>query len=402
MAHIAAGYSYLRTGEVVLNPMHPPLVKELSAIPLLLLGPPMPEDAVTIRRLGHDVTYQREFGRHILSGSDRPIIVFTARIPAVLLSLTLAALIFAWARELWGPAGGLVALFLYVFDPTITAHAQLVTTDVGFALFATLFVLLLRRYVHAPSLRTLFAAGIGLGLALGAKFSAVALAPTALALVGLAILHAPAGSRAARARALTAGLLAMSGIATLVLWAIYLFPPDPAFYVRGLASVRSDNNPSYLHYLMGDFRTGGWPHYFLVAWLVKTPVPAILAVLLAGWLFVRGRRVEWLEEAFVIVPGAALFVGYSFSADPVGIRYLIPCYPFLFVFSGRIGPWLAGLGRRGAAIAAALGIWYLAEFVAIAPDHLSYFNQIAGGPEGGLAWLDDSNVDWGQGLIQLR
>jgi hypothetical protein len=47
-------------------------------------------------------------------------------------------------------------------------------------------------------------------------------------------------------------------------------------------------------------------------------------------------------------------------------------------------------------------IWYVAEFVAIWPDHLSYFNQIAGGPRGGPQWLDDSNVDWGQGLIQLR
>jgi hypothetical protein len=38
----------------------------------------------------------------------------------------------------------------------------------------------------------------------------------------------------------------------------------------------------------------------------------------------------------------------------------------------------------------------------IYPDHLSYFNQIAGGYRHGPEWLDDSNVDWGQGLIQLR
>jgi hypothetical protein len=51
---------------------------------------------------------------------------------------------------------------------------------------------------------------------------------------------------------------------------------------------------------------------------------------------------------------------------------------------------------------ASLLLWHGAEYVLIAPDHLSYFNQIAGGSDDGVKWLDDSNVDWGQGLIQLR
>jgi hypothetical protein len=50
----------------------------------------------------------------------------------------------------------------------------------------------------------------------------------------------------------------------------------------------------------------------------------------------------------------------------------------------------------------------------IYPDHLSYFNESAcllespgkigwdGGTRCGPLWLDDSNVDWGQGLKQLR
>jgi hypothetical protein len=50
----------------------------------------------------------------------------------------------------------------------------------------------------------------------------------------------------------------------------------------------------------------------------------------------------------------------------------------------------------------------------IFPDHLSYFNEAAcllddpgnlgfdGGSRCGPSWLDDSNTDWGQGLIQLR
>ena len=37
VAHIPAGYSYLTQKDYRLNPEHPPLIKDLSAIPLLFL-----------------------------------------------------------------------------------------------------------------------------------------------------------------------------------------------------------------------------------------------------------------------------------------------------------------------------------------------------------------------------
>jgi hypothetical protein len=33
---------------------------------------------------------------------------------------------------------------------------------------------------------------------------------------------------------------------------------------------------------------------------------------------------------------------------------------------------------------------------------MSYFNELAGGPENGHAHLVDSNIDWGQDLLQLK
>jgi hypothetical protein len=35
------------------------------------------------------------------------------------------------------------------------------------------------------------------------------------------------------------------------------------------------------------------------------------------------------------------------------------------------------------------------------PYYLTYFNPLAGGPEGGHRWLLDSNLDWGQDLYRL-
>jgi hypothetical protein len=45
----------------------------------------------------------------------------------------------------------------------------------------------------------------------------------------------------------------------------------------------------------------------------------------------------------------------------------------------------------------------VAAFIAVRahPDHLAYFNALAGGTEKGHEWLVDSNLDWGQDLYRV-
>jgi hypothetical protein len=119
-------------------------------------------------------------------------------------------------------------------------------------------------------------------------------------------------------------------------------------------------------------------------------------------LSLRGHRTAWLDEAFLIIPPLALFICYSLTADNMGVRYLIPCFPFFFIFTARIASFpFTAKPIYGLLIPALLG-WCLFEFVAIIPDHLSYFNHLAGGSRHSFECLDDSNVDWGQSLIQLK
>lgn len=433
VAHLPAGYSYLVTRSIRINPQHPPLIKEICALPLLLMDVKMPVDGETLRNTPVSLTYQWGFGKRFLYGQDADRLLFWGRLPAVLLSLGLAALVMVWAGRLWGGSAALLALFLYVFDPTITAHAQLVTTDVGLAFFATLFLFLLRRYVEKPSIGRLLLSGAVLGLALGAKFSAVILVPVAALLAGLAAWHgngtrksvetAGSGDRPRRERGrrrdsarppggggrvlrrVLASLAAVGGmllVSAAVLWVLYFFPSDPLFYLKGMEAVNRDHDPGYLPYLMGEMKPGGWSSYFLIAYLVKTPLPSLLLLGASVVFFFRGRRSGWLDEAFLIVPALAFFAGYSFTADNLGVRYLIPCFPFLFIFASRIAPHAASAGRWARTALAAALLWILLEFAAVWPDHLSYFNEITGVPPRGVEWLDDSNLDWGQGLIQLR
>ena len=50
----------------------------------------------------------------------------------------------------------------------------------------------------------------------------------------------------------------------------------------------------------------------------------------------------------------------------------------------------------------ALLAWHVGESVAIRPNYLAYFNQLAGGPSQGYKHLADSSLDWGQDLPALK
>lgn len=394
VAHIPAGYSYLKTGVIKLNPMHPPLIKEICALPLFILGVHVPIDGNALEKLDLPLSFQWTFGNAFLAHQDVERLVFAARIPAVLLSVGLVAVVMVWATELWGPWGGALAGLLYVLDPTLTAHAQLVTTDVGLAFFATLFFYALRRHLKSPSAGRLLFAGATLGLALGAKFSAVLLLPIAGVLAAMSSRNLPKRIFAV----LAVGL--MAAVAYAMLWVIYLFPRDPLFYLHGLQTVNEDHSRGYLFLMLGKLHEGKWPLYLPIAWLLKTPLPSLILLAASVVVFVRGRRAAWLEEAFLAVPALGFFLANAFFADPIGVRYLIPCFPFFFIFTARLAPAAVAVWQRVAV--GVLVAWSLVEFLAIWPDHLSYFNEIAGGPRHGIEWLGDSNVDWGQGLLQLR
>src|SRR3989344_4683436 len=138
LAHLPAGYSYLTQKDMRLNPEHPPLIKDLAAIPLLFIKDiNFPSD---INSWKEDINGQWDFGREFLYNSGNPAdkIIFAGRIPMILLMVFLGFFIFKWAKELFGNKASLLALFFFSFSPAFLAHGRLVTTDVGAALGITL------------------------------------------------------------------------------------------------------------------------------------------------------------------------------------------------------------------------------------------------------------------------
>jgi hypothetical protein len=391
-SHLPAGYTYLVNGEIRLNPQHPPLVKLLCGFPLLFLQPEWDENDPAWTAEPPD---EWQFGFDFLYSNDAAALLFWGRMPVVLLGLLLGFYVYRWSREMFGQAGGLLSLFLYSFSPNILAHSHLVTMDLALACFTTMTLYHLRRLCRSFRPGDRIRTGLALGAAMASKFSAVLLGPVVLLLLAVA---AGRNGKWKEGAVSAAWVVAAAG---LVVWAAYFFTTDPSFYLDGIGRVNADRVADYPYYLMGDFRTGGWWYYFLLAFLFKTPVPSLLLVA-AAFLFLRRRPAGGLlGEAFLFVPILLLVVVTSLKADNLGVRYLLPVYPLLFVHAGRLGAWLAE-SRTGKVAAAVLAVWYVAGTAWSYPNHLAFFNVAVGGPGNGHRLLDDSNIDWGHGLVQLK
>ena len=216
--HITSGYACLVTGDYRLVEEHPPLLKMVQALPLLLARPRLPDPREVP---GWEESNLIVASQHIVV-PYRPIdaLVFAARVPTMLIGVLLAALIYRWATDMFGMTGGLWALALYVFDPNILAHAGVAATDLGAAaaIFGAMFALWRWFGQQAgPSWRRGVAMGAVLGLALGVKSTALLLLPV-FAVFVLFVRPPRHPLRVYLRQALGAG-----AVAFLVLWALYRF-----------------------------------------------------------------------------------------------------------------------------------------------------------------------------------
>ena len=460
---IAAGVSYLLTDKFTVNLQHPPLLKELIGVSTLISGAQWPKTPQAQQLLNGASQYQWLVGNEIITAHGPDGVMFWARLPMILFGAMLGVVLYIWGRQLLGAAAALGALFLYALDPTIIAHAFLTTLDVGLAAFTLLFCFALWNYLRHPSLKRLLMCGAALGAVLATKFSALVLLPVAGLLILAAVWRPPEPIRPGWTRMrlydtpegmtkagpndpcpcgsgkkfkkchgeagkqprtgsspinkVSRSMLAFAAIlvvAVFVVEALYFFPSDPALYLKGMALVNADHAPGYTAFMAGEFQKR-FLSYFAVAWLLKEPVASIVLVVSGLILVLRSKRLPPLTKLFLLLPAVVLFLAHTFLADNLGIRYIIPVLPFGYLLGGVALSRLIGSGivwKR--ALAGVLCLWLVVAAIGIYPDHLSYFNESAcllrnpsqigldGGSRCGPLWLDDSNVDWGAGLKQLR
>jgi hypothetical protein len=427
----------------------------VSALPLTMLHPDVP--ATGEGRMEGDAV---EFGNKFLymNRVRADSILMAARGTTILLALLFAVALAWWTRRRFGPAAGLLAVVLCAFDPNLVAHGRYATTDFPVTVFYFFACVLWVEYLESGRFRDLAVAACAFALALVTKYSAVLLIPTLAALYGVRWLQRPAefplrrlaGAAGAvlgatlvivsllywpdTLRCLTTQVAPLAGVAdrknligNLLYYAGRWFHLPSHAFLFGLNAVASHNSGGHKSYLLGLRSEQGWWYYFPVVFAVKSTMAALAAtalLLLAGVRMAVTRASRHVIQQFraipliwigLLFPPGLYFVLSMTSGINIGLRHILPVYPFLYVALAALLTHAApqqpateprpsgsgGMRRLAGCAMIALGALQVAECAGITPDYLAFFNALAGGPGKGPEYLVDSNIDWGQDVKKL-
>lgn len=408
-AFVAAGWAALR-GDYRLSNIHPPLARMLHAAPLALSGlaDPPQLDREPTRAAAIEQDQDGRIGGWFMFRNRLPAqeLLALSRVTSIAITLALCLAVWAAARARYGPRAGVVALLLVGLEPLLLGHGPLALTDVPLTAFGFMVIECLRVFHRGGDARWLVAASLLLGAAAASKASAMVLLPA----IGLqALLPWGTGARPVRERLIATAVA--TAAAVLVLLVVYRFDSGEASkpFMRASAFAVTVSDDVYL---MGEFHPRKpWTYYF-VAVGVKSSLALLFltgARLLIDLVGALRRRTSVDDVRDLVLPVLLLAVA-SGASVAIGVRHVLPIYPFLAVFA-------AGLAVRGRAVLrprphrggaallrlapVALLACHAVEAAVAFPHYIPWFNRLAGGSARGPYWLTDSNVDWGQAMQGL-
>jgi len=462
LAHIPAGYSYLTKQDYRINPEHPPLIKDIPAVPLLFLNLNFPEDRqVWLQEEAAPAWWvQFDLGNRFLYRSDNNPrqIIFWSRLAMIGLLVFLGWLFFYWTRRKWGNVVAIGTLALFTFSPTFLAHGRLVNTDVGAVLGTLIAIIFWLKFLQLPAWKNVFLAGIGFGIAMIFKFSLVLLIPFfAIITLIYAVLFSEKDKLKSIVKYAGKGILAAVIGVIFVIWPVYQFHvwnypaerqlrdtiadisghPVPfaadiniwmteqeplrglAQYVRGLLMASQRTAWGNTATFMGEIADNSWLHYFPALYLFKVPLAfhllSLIVLIGAIWkikqLIKEKRLLSWLKNNFIIIALliwiSVYWLGALIGNLNIGIRHLLPVFPFTYiiVILGTVRLisviTLPKLKKTATIIVVILFAWYIGSSLSTFPHYIPYYNELAGGTKDGHKIAVDSNYDWGQDFYRL-
>ena len=437
--HILAGHRHWQCGDFGINPEHPPLLKMLATATLnfqTLVEPPWD--------CGSRLTSKQEsflYGTKFIIQNGVDAIVIPARLSAALMSLLLAALVFAAAWQMFGRWEAITALALLAFEPNLIAHGTLVTTDMALTATAFAAVFALYRFCQKPNAFRFILVGLAIGLMLAAKHSAVIIVPIlfVLLIADALVFRRKETSLPKQVLRQTAAFAGFFLIGLILLWSFYgfryysipgatsdsisvdnyikgnsYFRPEitdspsakiiagiqrtrifPESYLLGLADIVASGTRNTIIFDR-SYPTGQW-FYFPLAFIVKSSI-ALLLLLPLGLLFPCFNREKRREMMFLLVP-PLLFLAVSLTSKlNIGVRHILPVYGFFIVASAVGAVWL---GRRFYIfryVLIALLLFHAMSAWRTAPNYIAFSNDFWGGTNNTYRIFRGPDVEWGQNM----
>lgn len=460
-AHLASGISHWTFGRFDLYRVNPPLVRLVAAAPVMWC------DAKTDWSgwMTNSPYSRSEFHagtQFVIQNGMIGFWYFTlARWACIPLCLVGLWTVYLWAKELYGAPAGLTAMGLYCFCPNCIAWGASITPDAAGASLGVFAAYSFWKWLRDPVWPRMLLAGLALGFAEAAKGTWVILfvlwpaiwlvfwlfprrsaAPDSMAYEQepASIVAPSIGSTKPRLWQLAIILLTAVYIVNLSFgfeetgkrlkdfvfvsrtlsgqerppqganrfadsWVGLLPVPFPANYVRGLDVQKGDFERGKWSYLCGEQKVGGWWYYYLIGFLVKSPI-ASLVLFTVATLLALGRqkyRSNWRNELMLLLPAAVVFIVVSSQTGfSRYLRYALPVLPFAYIHISRVAVSMLQGPRALSLFTMLCCLVATVESLAIYPHSMSFFNQLAGGASGGSAYLVDANIDWGQDLLFLK
>ena len=437
--HIASGVAYDRYDDFRMHPENGVLPQRIFGLPALWENARFPRDSESWQTAAYWL-----LGWDFFYSLNNPIdwIVLQARSLNAAIGVLLGLFTFLVARAWHGRMGGLLALGMFVFTPSLLAHSALATSDVTAALLLLLAPWCFWWHLERRDVVSGVVAGAVSGLALVAKFNGVLLVPM-YALLGCADawLRGEEGSRAGRFSRNVGLALVQAGLAAAVIWAFYgcrfraAGSADPALqfawklddmmavigwkrhlleqlfawkllpeaWLYGFTHVLAGSaaRPAFL---AGEYSDGGWWEFFPALFLAKTTLGSLVAFVAAlGLVGAIARRTPpeirraWVRRAMPLAVTAAVVWTAAMAGNlNIGDRHILAIYPPLFILAGTLARhvWLRWAGALLLALHAQAAL-------AIRPYFLASFNPLVGGPAKAYQIFTDSAIDWGQDLPSL-
>jgi 4-amino-4-deoxy-L-arabinose transferase-like glycosyltransferase len=465
VAHLVSGVCHVVDGEFDLYAVNPPLVRTLAALPVVIQDPvvdwslnwgtPWSRSEFALGR--RFVSRNSSRIRWLWISSRLVVLLFP--VIGMLATVRLGA-----STGLQGACT--FAAALWAISPLMLWTGHMILPDVACAAMGVTSIWLLQLCLRQPTIKTASLLGLGVGVLFATKFTWIVVMPITAAVAGIVWTvtwkSGPASCSTHDGQLTTAGSanrldceisvagytkqLAASAVFAAVLslcvinllyglngtgrplgqitllsqhlrpegttdavnvfgdtWFANVPSPLPAAFIQGIDVQKRDFERGYPSYLMGEWKHGGWWYYYLVGFLVKEPLGFQILLYVSILHGLRNWK-KWTRHSIrywtmIVLPPVVIFALVSSQTGfNHHIRYVLPAYPFLFIIAARTFT----LGRFCRWLTYACLTWQAAAVLWFAPHWMSYFNEAAGGPKKGHAWMLDSNIDWGQDILMLK